>query len=671
MAMPVEHEEAMHNRAFTRIILAHWPGGHGPLHHGEDFLPIHDCVLIRQRLEQQIATGHMFSLMISASWRAERDDWTTQFHMQLPKFNISPATVGGEAYNYVNVLRAIKEAYAKTMMERTNEGSRVHLEELTEVRVQIAPNVAQNSALARNTVLRLNGAKHIELPKVITNKKATLNIQNHDTQCFRACILAWKMYHTEDRFEIPQNAERWNNYLLPEHRLAGGRKPRDYRPRYLEEGLDWHNIPFDRVPNIDEIAAFEEDNDLGIYIWVWFAGNIDTGTKTGAKRAREERLVSWSPVRTPSKTRPEEREIQLLLYENHYILITNFQWLTNEERNAVNTSRHGTCLCYRGCGERFDARRQKIKGNYQNHLQGNCMQLMNMPSKRASLPEEKDAILKFKAHAKRQEVPCVAYFDFETAMVPKDERRGQTQVVAHNDQVLSVAFAAVGRDGYEVPKEFLREDYSGTDPEIWLIFRFLALARDYLHHLKYPVPIQMTPEDEERFVNANECHLCGETLCDDRVRDHNHFTGKFRGAAHTKCNLEYKLPKRIMVYAWNLAGFDGHIIVKAIARIRQDPGLQAAFAASIGDMRNVAFDMDGIPDLDDEEYPELPDLAKLQFTVVAKTDETYPSFCPADLQGSVPAHAVLSGEHGRGDLRQADGWRGAEEAVPHHGGTAS
>ena len=177
-------------------------------------------------------------------------------------------------------------------------------------------------------------------------------------------------------------------------------------------------------------------------------------------------------------------------------------------------------------------------------------------------PEEKDAILKFKGHAKRQEVPCVAYFDFETAMVPKDERRGQTQVVAHNDQVLSVAFAAVGRDGYEVPKEFLREDYSGTDPEIWLIFRFLALARDYMHRLEHPVPIQMTPEDEERFVNANECHLCGETLCDDRVRDHNHFTGKFRGATHRKCNLEYKLPKIIMVYAWNLAGFDGHIIVR-------------------------------------------------------------------------------------------------------------
>ena len=133
MAMPVEHEEVVPNRAFTRSIIAHWPDGHGPLHHGEDFLPIDGCLLIQRRLEEQIRTGHMFSLMINASWRAESDDWATKFHVQSRKFNVSPATVGGEEYNYANVLRAIKEAYANEMMERTNEGSRVHLEELTEL----------------------------------------------------------------------------------------------------------------------------------------------------------------------------------------------------------------------------------------------------------------------------------------------------------------------------------------------------------------------------------------------------------------------------------------------------------------------------------------------------------------------------------------------------------
>ena len=119
--MPVEEEQVVNHR-FTRTIFAHWPAGHGPRHHGEDFLPIEDCEKIRRRIEEQIATGQLFSLMINASWRARTDEWWEKYSVQSPKFNISPATVGGREYNYANVLRAIKEHYAKEMMERLTRG---------------------------------------------------------------------------------------------------------------------------------------------------------------------------------------------------------------------------------------------------------------------------------------------------------------------------------------------------------------------------------------------------------------------------------------------------------------------------------------------------------------------------------------------------------------------
>ena len=32
-----------------------------------------------------------------------------------------------------------------------------------------------------------------------------------------------------------------------------------------------------------------------------------------------------------------------------------------------------------------------------------------------------------------------------------------------------------------------------------------------------------------------------------KVRDHGHYKGKFRGAAHNICDLRYKIPKKILV----------------------------------------------------------------------------------------------------------------------------
>ena len=40
---------------------------------------------------------------------------------------------------------------------------------------------------------------------------------------------------------------------------------------------------------------------------------------------------------------------------------------------------------------------------------------------------------------------------------------------------------------------------------------------------------------------SSHCSICGKKLepDDEKVRDHCHFTGKYRGAANVKCNLDY------------------------------------------------------------------------------------------------------------------------------------
>ena len=64
-------------------------------------------------------------------------------------------------------------------------------------------------------------------------------------------------------------------------------------------------------------------------------------------------------------------------------------------------------------------------------------------------------------------------------------------------------------------------------------------------------------KDEEQ----EACHICEEKFCMDKddenyknkrkVKDHCHYTGKFRRAAHSKCNLNYKVLKDIPIIIHN------------------------------------------------------------------------------------------------------------------------
>ena len=51
-----------------------------------------------------------------------------------------------------------------------------------------------------------------------------------------------------------------------------------------------------------------------------------------------------------------------------------------------------------------------------------------------------------------------------------------------------------------------------------------------------------------------------------KVRDHCHYTGKYRGAAHNICNLRFKIPKEIPVVFHNISTYDYHFIIKELVK---------------------------------------------------------------------------------------------------------
>lgn len=54
----------------------------------------------------------------------------------------------------------------------------------------------------------------------------------------------------------------------------------------------------------------------------------------------------------------------------------------------------------------------------------------------------------------------------------------------------------------------------------------------------------MSVMDEKEFNENGICHICKEKINSGKVRDNCHITGKYKGPAHAKCNLDYKLCKK-------------------------------------------------------------------------------------------------------------------------------
>ena len=81
-------------------------------------------------------------------------------------------------------------------------------------------------------------------------------------------------------------------------------------------------------------------------------------------------------------------------------------------------------------------------------------------------------------------------------------------------------------------------------------------------------------------------------VADDKLGDHCHVSGKYRGVAHCSCDFNLKMSKKIPVIFHNLKGYDSHLIIKEIdkfnVKVSVIPnGLEKYMAFAIN--RNLVF----------------------------------------------------------------------------------
>ena len=407
-----------------------------------------------------------------------------------------------------NVEKLVKDNFKKINLDiekYQNNGSGWYFKNIKELQINVVEYSPQK------------GSSYIDLPVWIKNKKAIINLKNKDDKCFIWCVLRYLHPKPRDN-EIISDLKKYEKELVT---------------KGLSFPMDIKNIrKFEKLnPNIPSVTVFSVEGKT-IY-----------------------------PLKLSNKNC--QKSIDLFLFEedgkSHYSLIKNLSRLIRTQ--ITNTKVIGGVFICKRCLCHF-----KVKSSFEKHekyCSSNKMVAVKMPKKGESLY--------FKNFHKKYPVPFVIYADFECFTKPvlncKPDPSKSYNIEYQKHEPSGFCFYLKGITDWFKTESFTKEK---EDDNVAAIFvdKIVGYTQSiYTKYYRKPKPMTITKQDKISFKQAEYCSLCGGELGEDRVRDHCHFTGKYRGAAHNKCNLICRKPRVIPVIFHNLQGYDAHVFIKELAKI--------------------------------------------------------------------------------------------------------
>ena len=366
----------------------------------------------------------------------------------------------------------------------------------------------------------IQASNFIPTPKWIADKKAVINIKNDDGRCFEYSVLAALRLEKENIIHHLERVHAYAPYLG---------KLKSVTPNM----------------RIQDIPKFERENNIPIAVYT-----VKHGEKT-----------IYPLYITKMRNKPP---IQLLLIEgtgrNHYTYIRNLNRLLSSAKQDPKV--FCPYCCYGFC-TRYNGKR-----NLANHIK----MCEEYGAQRIELLPEEEKYIQFNDHEKMQKLPFCIFADFETLnlklnSVTPDEVSYTEQKTKH--QVSGFAFYT--SSVYHSPN-FV--SYRGKDAgEVFMekIMEEVERIEGLLNEIE---PIIITPRQETEFQMATTCYICEKGFevgdgVDWKVRDHCHFTGKYRGPAHNTCNLKLRTVKKIPIFFHNLVGYDSHIVFQNLTKMEE------------------------------------------------------------------------------------------------------
>ena len=370
-----------------------------------------------------------------------------------------------------------------------------------------------------NKISISRGESYIDSPKWLKDKKSTLNQKNNDNKCFQYAVT------------LALNIDQINDH--PE---------RISKIKHFIEKYNWKDINFPSTSK--DWKKFELNNEVALNILY-----VPHGTKK----------IEIAYKSKHNLTR--EKQVILLMISNgenrHYLIVKNLSRLLRGI-----TSNHDGDFYYLNC---FHSYRTK------NKLDAHKKICENHEYCHIEMPTKDNNIIKYNQGEKSIKLSFIVYADLECLLEKMStcyntlEESSTTKINRHTPSGYSI-FTHCSFDKSKNKLDY----YRGED----CITKFCKDLREHatkiINYEKKDM-IPLTKKVEENYNNQKVCYICKKEFDKSdkkhhKVRDHCHYSGKYRGAAHNICNLRYKMPKEIPIIFHNSSTYDYHFIIRELVK---------------------------------------------------------------------------------------------------------
>ena len=358
----------------------------------------------------------------------------------------------------------------------------------------------------------VDGSNYIKIP---LRSNAILNVENNDKYCFLWSILAWLHPCNNNHPNRVSNYRKYINELnIQDFNFTNGFKCRD-----VHKFNELNNLSV----NIFELVFYQDQNQ-------W-----------------KHKLI---PIEISKNN--SDRVIDLAIYKNHYVLIKKIDVFLGD---------HNKKFICRRCLSSYTSENMLIK-HKEKCGDDNI----------TSIKTSNKSHLYWEKHFHKNPLYFRIYADFEA-----DNEKDNTYI---GNKTINIYKQNPVLNAYHIVSELedvLKSDYYksplGYDNVDWFVNEVIKLENKMAFYFKNTKKdIIMTEEDENNFRNNNICRFCEKFIETDKVRDHCHLTGNYRGPAHSKCNINVtqKQSNFIPFIFHNFSNYDCHMFFKKLVDKKRD-----------------------------------------------------------------------------------------------------